>query len=225
MSNDTNFPGGQIDKNFYGSAASVSDRLDAMEDDANVKVVIIAISGITLRHASRLSKSFKDAPEVHRYLSRAADSDFCELVVNAYLPKTVPMPTLLAQARIHRTAKIDLIESGDFVTAKRLREIFNLSIHNSSIRLNHWARERTIFSFSLEGTDYFPIYSLQAGRNPSPDPTIAKILEIFGARKTGLECAIWFAAANDFLGRATPKNTLTTDPIKVITAAYAEMNL
>lgn len=225
MSNDTNFSGGHIDKNFYGSVASISERLDAMEDSADVKVVIIAISGITLRHASRLSKLLSRSSEVHRYLSGATDSDLCELIVNAYLPKIVPIPTALAQAQIHRTAKMNLIESGDFVTAKKMREIFNLSTHNSSVRLRHWARERSIFSFSLEGVDYFPIYSLHAAKNPSPNPTIAKILEIFGTKKTGLECADWFAASNYFLAGATPKSKFTIDPVKVIAAAYAEMNL
>lgn len=223
MDKITNFSSGSIIGTFYGSAVSVSNRISAMDDDADVKALVIAISGITSRQAAQLSKSFKNSSAVHRYLSGADYSDFCELVVNAYLPKTVPMPTLLIQARVLRAERIAHIESGDFVTAKQMKQVLALGVWNTASRPNQWTKERRIFSFNHDGLDYFPLYALKAGKKLAPDPTVATILEIFGTGKTGLECAAWFAGANDFLSAATPKNTLTRSPEKVISAARAEM--
>jgi hypothetical protein len=210
-------------ESFFGLLPEVSNRMAAMGQNEDTKIVALTILGITDQHAARLSNGFKNSRAVQQYLYGDLDPEFYDFIVDALVPKVFPTPTLLMQEKLHTAVKRQMINSGDFATAEQINAIAALSAPSSRIRPNQWSRRRLIFSFTHDGVTYFPIYALQADRNFSPNPAISSVLEIFGMQKGGLECAAWFASVNNSLDGLSPKEVLRSEPAKVISAAQKEM--
>lgn len=223
MNNFSNSPAEQHIESFYGSVEDMVRQITSMDDDNSVWIAAIAAPGITRRDALRLSKLFKNSSAVHQYLSAATDVGFYKSFINARLPKTVPMPRMLIDAKTQNAAKIAQIKRGDFLTLKQLSGVAQLFPRSPKVLTRKWQRDRTIFSFDHNGLEYFPAYALIAENILSPNPIIAKTLEIFKTSKTGWDCALWFATPNEILKALRPKDILKTNPDNVIAAAHAEM--
>lgn len=85
---------------------------------------------------------------------------------------------------------------------------------------SEWTRHRRMFAIELDGEQCFPAYGL----NPQtwqPLPVVAAILNILDGRDAWF-LAVWFEAANSYLGGACPREVLAQDPVRVILAAQAE---
>ena len=120
-------------------------------------------------------------------------------------------------------AKEAVLNSGEWLTSVELSEITGLQTTNSSDLLNKWKLSGKIFSIHHNGADYYPTYALVP--ESSPLGIIASIISVFSGHKDNWGIAFWFMSANGYLGGATPKSIITTEPDRVLAAARDEIEV
>ncbi|MFS2221426.1 hypothetical protein [Pantoea sp. B65] len=94
-------------------------------------------------------------------------------------------------------------------------------VKNPSGLPNRWKRAGKIFAITSEGKDLYPAYALDIGGQPLP--LIKKIIALFGETKTPWSLAVWFGTSNSWLGNKKPKDLLTSEPERVLEAAFRAM--
>jgi len=84
-----------------------------------------------------------------------------------------------------------------------------------------WRGENRIFSVEYGGTEYFPLFALDAGDGYQPYPAFGEALRILNASKWGSDWAVaaWFVGLSSFLNDQRPADLLACDPGWVIDAA------
>jgi hypothetical protein len=100
-------------------------------------------------------------------LVRQRQHEAVEKIVNALLPEVTIPEAALAQARMMVDGKTTILNSGDLVPAAEIAKLAGYSANNPSAQPNRWKREGAIFAIHYKGTDYFPLYALDPGRELS----------------------------------------------------------
>jgi hypothetical protein len=143
-------------------------------------------------------------------------------LIDAFLPNIALSEAAVIEAQMVAEAKTDVLRSGSFVTAPKIAELAGYSTKNPSAQPHKWKKDGAVFAIHHKGTDYYPLYALNADDNFRPYKALAEVIKIFADRKTGWGLAYWFEAVNSFLDDRKPKDVLATDPKSVIAAARDE---
>lgn len=106
----------------------------------------------------------------------------------------------LEQASMNLEARVDLLRSGDLVTAAQIAEMLGSGSETLSPKPDEWKRDGLIFAITLTGVDHFPLYTLNPLDHYRPYQAVGKILRIFGSSLSSWEIAFWFMALNSFFG-------------------------
>jgi len=154
-------------------------------------------------------------------LTRRSNETLSSLV-ETLLPKEMPAPALLKEARMMLRAKEAVLKSADWLTAAQVASIAGLSEKNPSAQLHKWKRDVAIFAIRRNGVDYFPGYALDPANEYRPYRPLKKVLEQFAGSKDGWGLAFWFQSVNSFLGGKRPMDVLAKNPDAVIAAAADE---
>lgn len=140
-------------------------------------------------------------------------------LIEAMMPRSVPTPATVLQARRNSAARQKLIEEFGLLTSAQIAELNESQAENRSALASRWRREGRIFSVKHHGRDYFP--GFQFDRDGRPRSIVADLLRAF-AGAHGWQTALWFTAPNGYLGGRRPVDLLETDPGAVIEAAKHE---
>lgn len=138
-------------------------------------------------------------------------------------PPTLHWKNLERREMMRRRARKELLDSGDWLSAKEVARIAGLSERNPSVQPNKWKRSGRIFAIDHDGQDYFPAYGLDPEAAFRPCKALAEIIAIFKDHKDGWGLGYWFHSANSFLGGRRPQDLLATEPDQVIAAAKDEV--
>lgn len=144
-------------------------------------------------------------------------------VIKALLPEMSPSHEALQQARMLVDAKVQVIESGDYVRAAEIAKLAGYSENNPSAQPSKWKRDDAIFALEHNGVDYFPLFALNPEKNYKPYQELSPILQVFNGTKSGWGLAFWFAGLNSFLDDERPQDLLAAAPDRVLAAARDEM--
>lgn len=205
-----------------GSPADITDGLRELAPDS-FRVVAVTVPTRESGFAREVESAVVNiASMVETIVGRKSHESF-QQIVEALVRPVVPTATALVEARMLASAKNAVLQSKDYVTAKEIAEIAGYSGSNPSAQPNRWKQARQIFAIHHSNTDYFPFFGLDAANGYKPYPVLAEILAIFGEKKGPWGAAFWFEAVNSYLGGATPKSLLGTDPERVVMAAKREV--
>jgi hypothetical protein len=144
-------------------------------------------------------------------------------VIKALLPEMTPSHEALQQTRMLVDAKVQILESGDYVRAAEIAKLAGYSENNPSAQPSKWKREGTIFAIEHNGVDYFPLFALNPEKSYKPYEGLSQILAVFNRTKSGWGLAFWFAGLNSFLDDERPQDLLAAAPERVLAAARDEM--
>lgn len=140
-------------------------------------------------------------------------------LIDAMTPRAVPTPAAVLQARRNSAARAALIEELGLLTSGDVADLNESVADNRAALASRWKREGRIFSVRHHGQDYFPAFQLDAEHRPRA--VIGRVLEALGGAE-GWETALWFVAANGYLGGRRPVDLLESDPDAVVRAAAEE---
>lgn len=140
-------------------------------------------------------------------------------LIDSLTPRVVPTPAMVLQARRNSAARAALMQEFGLLTSAEVADLTESQAENRAALASRWKREGRIFAVKHHGQDYFPGFQLTAeGR---PREAVARILAALG-RARGWETALWFTAANGYLGGRRPVDLLESDPEPVVEAAARE---
>jgi len=83
-----------------------------------------------------------------------------------------------------------------------------------------WRREGKIFTVTDRKATYIPRFQLDERGHPRP--AVARVIQLLGDTTSEWGMALWFAAANGWLGGRRPVDFLASAPEKVVEAAERE---
>ncbi|QCT21101.1 DUF2384 domain-containing protein [Jejubacter calystegiae] len=185
-------------KTGKGSHYLVMELPDALAGSGQERVLQLALES-ALRLAASLSG---EAPRVAIQAS----------------PRTLPTASADdAQARLSER----ILRESEWLTARDISIRAGLALSNPSAAPNRWKAKKRIFALSVNGRDYYPAYGLDEGYTPLP--VMARLIALFGERKTPWGMAVWLGSDNSWLGGRKPKDLLTSEPEAVCRAAQAEI--
>lgn len=139
--------------------------------------------------------------------------------IEAMTPAAVPTPAMVLQARRNSAARAALMEEFGLLTSAEIAALNESQAENRAALASRWKQEGRIFSVKHQGQDYFPAFQL--GAEGRPRPAVAEILQALGGAR-GWETALWFTAANGYLGGRRPVDLLEGDPDSAVAAAEKE---
>lgn len=169
---------------------------------------------LTSDHASQLAQL------ILVYQRLAADAEQMSRMIEAMLPPVeVPGAAATLQARRNAQARASLLEEFGALSSAQVAENAGSRASNRAALANRWRTQRRIFAVSHQGRTCFPAF--QFDDQGQPLPAVAAVLGLLGHRD-GWAVALWFVAANGWLGGARPVDRLVGDPDSVIEAARQE---
>lgn len=119
-------------------------------------------------------------------------------------------------------AKNDILGCGDFLPVNRLAQHFNIRTETLTPALVEWEVDSRIFSIEHESCSLFPIYAFSTQSGFRPHPELKEILAILAPTKDSWSIAFWFFSPNGVLVGKRPRDLISTDAIRVISAAQDE---
>lgn len=185
------------------------------------------VVALTLEHGDeKTARFFAEtviciAPLVSAALARS-EPESLEAIVDALVPRRLPAPHLLLEARMNGEARRAVLESGDWLTAAQVAEIAGFKSQNPSAQPNKWKTARRIFAVRVNGLDYYPGYALDPDTHYRPAKGLQAVLEALGEGWDDWSLAIWFASVNSSLGDKMPKDMLLSASEQVLAAAEDE---
>jgi hypothetical protein len=133
-----------------------------------------------------------------------------------------PSTNKVIEAEMKSAAMNQLLASQDFVTASDIASLGNFSVEDPNFHLDHWKRLRLTFAIHHNGSDYYPLYTLDPANGYRPLPVVADVLQIFAESKDSWGVAFWFGSVNSYLSSRRPQDVLNTDRESLLRAARAE---
>lgn len=176
------------------------------------------MAGVGARQPSEIRE-----PEVAAYGAYGAAAvpyglEMSELI-DSLTPRLVPTPAMVLQARRNSAARAALMQEFGLLTSAEVADLTESQAENRAALASRWKREGRVFAVKHHGQDYFPGFQLTVeGR---PRDAVAKALAALGGAR-GWETALWFTAANGYLGGRRPVDLLESDPASVVEAAARE---
>lgn len=211
------FPEGST---LTGLGREVRDKLETVSDESVVALVLPRGSGAS---AGAIARTFENIAQLVPSLIESQQEQAIKAVVEALMPKVMPQPNVLKEAEMQAHARAAVLASGDWMTASQIAHAAGFSASNPSAQPSKWKREKSIFTISHNGTDYFPGYGLDPSAGYRPLKALARIIEIFDEHKDGWGMAYWFMSPNSFLGGERPQDLMRSAPQRVADAALDEL--
>ncbi len=194
------------------------------------------LSGEELRHLKTDKGSHYLVMELPEALAGSRQERVLQLALESALRLTASLTGEAPQSVIQATARalpsgqmVDaqtqlserILRESEWLTARDISMRAGLALSNPSAAPNRWKTKKRIFALSVNGRDYYPAYGLDEGYIPLP--VMARLIALFGERKTPWGMAIWLGSDNSWLGGRKPKELLATEPEAVCRAAQAEI--
>jgi hypothetical protein len=144
-----------------------------------------------------------------------------ERLIEAMLPESpVPTPPAVLQARRNAAAREELITEFGLLSSADVAARAGSRAKNKAALANRWKQEGKILSVNHQGLLFFPAF--QFDDDGQPLPVLVSILSSVGRQSGGWELALWFIAANGWLGGRRPVDLLRREPEAVARAAERE---
>ncbi len=204
---------------FAGGLKEVRDQLGKVKGD---QVVAFVLDGASESDARAIEQVISRIIRLTQNTLTTRSNETLSSLVETLLPKDMPSPALLKEARMMLRAKEAVLSGADWLTAAQVASIAGLSEKNPSAQLHKWKRYGAIFAIRRNGLDYFPGYALDAANEYRPHRALKQVLAQFGDAKDGWGLAYWFQSVNSFLGGQRPMDMLAKKPDAVIAAAADE---
>lgn len=201
---------------FAGAPRKVCRQLDHVNDGL---VVAVVLNQSNERDAKVIEQVLLQAIQLTQLSLAAQSVDTLATLVAALLPREMLSPTLSKEAQMQLRAKEAVIASGDWLNAADLASILESSLKNSNSRLRKWTRDGTIFSIRHNGVEYFPGYALDPLSEYRPYLALKTVISQLAGAGDGWGLALWFHAANSFLGGRCPRELMATQSDRVVAAA------
>lgn len=211
------FPEGST---MTGLGREVREKLETVSNEPVVAVVLPRESGAS---ASAIAQTLENIAQLVPSLIESQQQQAIKAVVEALMPKVMPLPNVLKEAEMQARARAAVLASGDWMTAGQIANAAGFSSSNPSAQPSKWKRDKAIFTISHNGVDYFPGYGLDPSAGYRPLKALARIIEIFENSKDGWGLAYWFMSPNSFLGGQRPQDLLRSAPQRVADAAVDEL--
>ncbi|MFT4100588.1 MAG: hypothetical protein QM674_06030 [Burkholderiaceae bacterium] len=204
-----------------GDAPVVSKQLHRFT--ASKTVVAFAFEGIDEGKQSRLVDTVNTV--LNLVSSRLADVDRGSLdtLVNTLIPREIPSPIVLVEAKMQAEAKANVLNSGRWLTGADIGRLAGFSATNLGAQPNKWKQKGQIFVITHQGQDYYPDYALDPDNGYRPRPAMKAILDVFDGTRSSWELAYWFHSINSGLDDKAPFEMLAEAPERVIQAAQHEI--
>ena len=137
--------------------------------------------------------------------------------------KRIPPEILEQMIRDAASLKKEFFEHYVVLTASEVADLAGLSAEGADKSLKLWRAGSKVLSVKRGHQDVYPAF--QFGENGQPLPIVHEVLKLFSqvASRTDWDNAIWFVAANGWLGGEIPCELLTSSPAKVKHAAEQEV--
>jgi hypothetical protein len=125
-----------------------------------------------------------------------------------------PIDTVLAKMEARA---IDAVRGGTtWYTAREIADRAALGRVNPIATVARWKNQGRIFALREKGVDRYPAYAL--GRDFNPLPAMRDVLAALGDHDAEY-LAGWFESTSKFLGGKRPREILSDDPVRVVSAA------
>lgn len=203
-----------------GLTQDVRHKLESLPDEHVVAFILPHAGKVS---AEVITQTFHNVAQLVPVLIEEQQSEALRSIVEALMPKIVPTPNALKEAEMLARARAAVLKSGDWMTASEIASIAGFSTSNPSAQPSKWKREKSIFTISHNGSDYFPSYGLNPATGYRPVKALSTIIQILDEQKDGWGLAYWFMSPNSFLGGKRPQDLLRTSPERVIDAAKDEL--
>lgn len=141
-------------------------------------------------------------------------------LIESMLPPTVPSAPAVLQARRNALAREALFQEFGAFTSSEVAALAGSKASNKAALANRWKQEGRIFSVTHHGTTYYPGFQFDGEGRPLP--VIAEVIRRLGAKGGEWELALWFTAANGWLGGQRPVDLLESAPEEAVQAAERE---
>lgn len=119
-------------------------------------------------------------------------------------------------------ARAQILTCGDFLLVQDLANHLGIHIELLSPALMQWEADHRIFSIDHDGCRSFPVYAFPSQGGASPIPGLRDVLSVLCPMKDGWGVSFWFISPNGWLGGKRPRDLLSTEPNRVISAAHEE---
>lgn len=183
-----------------------------------------------LVEAGRRWKQEHLTPRSERILSKMASRRLAERkaeapavdmdeLIDTMMPSSIPTAPAVLQARRNVAARVALIEEAGLLTSAEVADINRSRAANRAALANRWKSGGRIFSVNEGGRELFP--GFQFGPDGRPREPVTQAVEALGGAH-GWQTALWFTAANGYLGGRRPLDVLDSEPQAVVEAARHE---
>jgi len=143
-------------------------------------------------------------------------------IIEAMLPALeVPSEASILQARRNAAAQETLLRELGAFSAAQVADLAGSKAKNRAALASRWQQEGRILGVRHRGQLVYPAFQFDAAGRPLP--VISQVLEVFGESSSTWETALWFTAANGWLGGARPVDLLVREPERVVEAAHREV--
>jgi hypothetical protein len=204
---------------FAGDLIEVRNQLDNVKGG---QVIAFVLEGSSEDEAKAIEQVISRIIQLAQNTLTARSDATLFSLVETLLPKEVPSPALLKEAKMMLRAKEAVLSGADWLTAAQVASICGLSEKNPSAQLHKWKKDGALFAIRRNGVDFFPGYALDPASEYRPYRALKKVLQQFGDAKDGWGLAYWFQSVNSLLGGKRPMDMLAKKPDEVVAAAADE---
>jgi hypothetical protein len=131
-----------------------------------------------------------------------------QALIEALVPDIKLPERAVREAQMLASARQFVVEGAEWLTAPQIAELAGFSMSNPSAGPGRWKKQGFIFTIAVGGTEFFPVYGLDAETQFRPRPILKSIIAKLSPTKDGWGMAYWFGAANSYLGGRRPLDCL-----------------
>lgn len=196
----------------------------------NALKVVIGTSNAVIVRTDNAPFPRKDREDIERALTilglsqKVDPSKRDQLVKLLVSAPELTTPTNLRLTAMAAKARSEVLNSGEWITAKEVARRCGLSETNPSTQPNKWKREGRIVAIDQHGVDLFPAFALDPNKNNRPYSQLRDVISALRPALTDWEIALWLTAANSYLDDKRPADMIAKQPSAVLHAAKCEVD-
>jgi hypothetical protein len=130
----------------------------------------------------------------------------------------LPTEPKLRQVRRNAEARTQLIQEFGALTGNQIGEEHSQAQNRHALAAR-WRKEGRIFGVPYRGQTLYPAFQFDALSGKVKPSTRAVLAQLPRDRMSDWECALWWTAANGWLGGRRPVDVLDHEPEAVVAAA------
>jgi hypothetical protein len=155
--------------------------------------------------------------QLRRLLQERTETSADELADQLVPDVPIPSPLKVLGARREAEVRLALLREFGAYSSEELGELRSKA-ENRHALASRWRSKGRIFSVDLHGRKLFPGFQFDA--SASPLPVVTEVLAALPREEmSSWEVALWWVAANEWLGGKRPVDLLTEDPSALPSAA------